>query len=215
MNLHDDPQMKSLLESLPPDPDREHLEGTFLKRERQYHDVQDRAVALTARLDAIAESLPDASAKAQRELHAERRDLLIEWLALPADQTAGSRNYAKSLAGWMFSTFATIDRERHAAQQALSDTESAFREASWALDQFPEGTASPASDAAYSAYRELAGERQPYYSRIADLAQLELQVKEFASTAIPGKIINGRPTDASVRLFVERNAREAGYLTHA
>jgi len=208
MNLHDDPQMKSLLESLPPDTDREQLEGTFLKRERQYHAVQDRAVALTARLAAIAENLPDASAKAQRELLAERTGLLVEQLGMPADLTVSAQRFAASLSDWLTTTLASIEVERHTAQTALAATEFVFRETTFAVDQFPPGAASPAYDAAHATWRELAGQRQPHTDKLSDLTRLETLVRGFADTAIPGKLIAGRPTDGSIRRFVD-SAREA------
>jgi len=203
MNLHDDAETKRLLESLPADPGRERLEGAFLRRERQYRAVQDRNAALISRLAVIAEALPDSPTKAARELQAERRDLLVERLGMPDDLTVSARRYAASLSAWLATTFAVIDQERHAHRQALAGTETAFREANYEVGQFAEGTASPAYDRAYSAFRELAGERQPHNERLDSLTRLELLIREFAGKAIPGKIVANRPTDANIRAFVE------------
>lgn len=208
LSLHAGAETKRLLESLAPDVDREHLEGAFLRRERQYHETRNRAAALTDRLAAIAESLPDASARQVKDLDGERRELLIERLAMPADLTVAAKNYAQALSDWTAATLAAIDQERHAAQTALASTETAFREASWTLDQFAPGTVSPAYDQAHATWRELAGQRQPFNDRIDDLTRLEGLVREFAIKAIPGKIVNGNPSDGSLRRFVD-SAQEA------
>ena len=110
--------------------------------------------------------------------------------------------------------FTTIDQQRHAHQQVLAATDEAFREAAFALDQFPKGTASPASDAAYSAFRELAGQRSPSIDRLDDLARLDTLVREFVNQMLPGKLVGGKPMESSIESFVD-SAREAGYLTHA
>lgn len=84
MHLLDSPTLKALIATLPPDADRIHAEGVFLKRERQLTALRNRAAAIRTRCAEIAAALPDASAKAAQELRAERRDLLAERAAFAA-----------------------------------------------------------------------------------------------------------------------------------
>ena len=92
--------------------------------------------------------------------------------------------------------------------------ETAFREANHEFGQFAEGTASPAYDRAYSAFRELAGERQPHNERLDSLTRLDTLVREFVNQVLPGKLVGGKPMESSIESFVD-SAWEAGYLTHA
>lgn len=207
--LLDSPRMKSLLGSLPADAEREQLQATFLKRERQFHDLQKRDVQIRERCAEIARALPDATAKERTTLQHERRDLLAKQGALPADLTVGARLFAEVLSDWSAATFAAINQERVRVGTPLNASEHDFVEARFALGRFEPGTVSDAYDQAYATFRKIAEHRKPMIDRLDDLAHLEGLLTGFVKDALGAngertrvKMVNGRPLDSYVNHFV-------------
>jgi small-conductance mechanosensitive channel len=215
--LLDSPEMKRLLDSVPATADRERLQATYLKRERQLHTLQERAAAIRVRCDEIARALPDANAKAAKILQDERRDLLAEQAALPMDLTVSAQLYADTLSDWAVVTIAQVREERRQLTVVINEGYPAYREAEYAVKQFPVGATSPAYAAAYAAFRKLVERQKPYTDRSDDLRQLEELITEFVKRALgaePGvrhtiKVLNGRPLDIHVRQFVESAGKAA------
>lgn len=217
MMLLDSPDMKRLLESLPANVDREQLQGVYLKRERQFQTLQDRAAAIRNRCDAIARALPDANSKAARALLDERRDLLAEQAALPMDLTVGAQLYADALSGWAVTTVAAVTQERRRVHGILEQTDDAYRDAAYALQQFSPGAIGPDYDHSYSTLRKLAEQRKPHIDESNDLMQLEELITQFVKDALgadPGvphsvKVVEGRPMPGHVERFVATAAKAA------
>lgn len=214
--LLDSPCMKHLLVSLPAGGERDDLQTTFLKRERQYHELRNRAAQIRERCAAIAQALPDASAKDRKVLQDERRDLLAEQSALPADLTVAARLYAESLADWSAATFALIEAEYARVRVPVEDSQGAYREAEFAVNQFAPGTISPAYDEAYATLRTLAEQRKPHIDRLNDLRHLQELITTFVRTELETgldrqgvKLVNGRPIGVHVDQFVGVTAKAA------
>lgn len=214
--LLDSPRIKSLLASLPADAERDDLQATYLKRERQYRELRNRAVQIRERCAAIAQTLPDATTKDRKALQDERRDLLAEQAALPADLTAAARLFAESLADWSGATFAAIDREHARGAVRLNATEDGYRAAEYALRQFAPDTISEAYDQAYGTVRKMAEQRKPMIDRMHDLRQLQEFIARFVKDALGAegdstkvKLVDGRPIEFHVARFVGAAAQAA------
>lgn len=214
--LLDSPRLKSFLESLPANTDRDRLQVTFLKRERQYHELRNRAAQIQERCAAIAQALPDASAKDCRALQDERRDLLAEQSALPSDLTVAARLFADSLSDWAAATLALTAAEYARVRVPVDDSDDAYREAEFAVNQFTPGTIDDAYDQAYATLRTLAGQRKPHIDRLNDLRHLEELITTFVRTELETdldrqgvKLVNGCPISLHVDQFVAVAAKAA------
>jgi len=215
MHLLDSPTLKALIATLPPDPDRTHAESIFLKRERQLTTLRNRAAAIQNRCAEIADALPDASAKAAQELRNERRDLLAEQHALPADLTVAARLYAESMGEALTATERTIQAERLPILATLEPTQAPLREAEYAVNTSRPGQ--PAYDAKLEALRVIVQERQPHLDRLEDLKSLSQYWQTFVRAALetpesaqrPGglKLIDGRPTLHHIAAFAAQAGR--------
>lgn len=215
MKLFDSPTLKALIATLPADADRQHAETVYLKRERQLHALRNRAAEIRTRCVEIAEALPDASAKQAKELHNERRDLMAEQNALPADLTVTSRLYAGALIDYLQTTERAIVAEQQPHRAHLEATQDQWRKEEYALTQQKPGQ--PAYDTQHAAFMALVRERQPHIDRLEDLNHLSELFRAFVSDALKTpesarraggvKLIEGRPTDTHVAAFVAQAGR--------
>lgn len=186
-----------LIESLNATNGLTEAQTTMLRRERQYHDVTNRAQQIDQRCREIGELLPDASAKERTKLLEERRDLLAEAQALPSDRRVHARLFAEALAVWSPLVRAAIDVEHRKARQILDSTERQNRELRYQLAQGEAGTS--AFDAVYQELNTLVEERAPQEQRIDDLKELREHIREFVDSSLPSTARQSRPGGVKMR----------------